>query len=193
MHDGAAASTDSHLCLNSNLIWSGAERSMGRREEPCPSEKKIKLKRESTNRYAGRMWHKGLPSNPADWLGGLGTAFWINMKKAQAVKPDSSTWQLGHCFLRLKVTIYFCRKWVTGATSIERWPWGRGLQNGGHDGEPGGLIFEPLTMRKTLRGWNTSKWGQLWASAWQRHRASQISPLTSPTTASNTLGGICLT
>jgi len=32
---------------------------MGRREESCPNEMKIKLKRDSTNIYAGKMCAKG--------------------------------------------------------------------------------------------------------------------------------------
>lgn len=32
---------------------------MGRREESCPNEKKIELKRESKNIYAGKMCAKG--------------------------------------------------------------------------------------------------------------------------------------
>lgn len=96
-----------------NLIWSGAGRNMGRKEESYPNEKKKKIKKE----HIYTRWQKvlrGLPSNSAGCLCTWRNTFWISMK-AKPLTPSSPTWQVGYHFPRLKVAICFHWKWVTGS------------------------------------------------------------------------------
>lgn len=112
MHNGPATSTDSPLCLNLISFEVVQGETWAERKSPIPMKKK-KIKKE----HIYTRWQKvrrGLPSNSADCLCSLRSAFWISMK-AKPVMPSSSTWQVGYHFPRLKVAICFHWKWVTGS------------------------------------------------------------------------------
>lgn len=75
-----------------NLIWSGAGRNMGRKEESYPNEKK-KLKKEHIYTHWQKV-RRGLPSNSAGCLCSWRNVFWISMKAKPltAELSDVASW-----------------------------------------------------------------------------------------------------